>query len=79
MTPEQFWRLHPVEFDGPAQAGVGHHAAHQGGGLLADLRRPRLHRPDLHRRPELAATAAQVTLIGAGIGTIVLSHMALEH
>jgi len=35
--------------------------------------------PDLHRRPELAATAAQVALIGAGIGTIVLSHAALEH
>jgi zinc and cadmium transporter len=35
--------------------------------------------PDLHRRPEPAATLAQVLLIGAGIGTIVLSHVALEH
>ncbi len=34
--------------------------------------------PDLHRRPEPAATAAQVLLIGAGIGTIMLSHLALE-
>ena len=35
--------------------------------------------PDLHRRPEPAATAAQVALIGAGILTIVVSHLALEH
>jgi hypothetical protein len=33
----------------------------------------------LHRRTEPAATAAQVTLIGAGIGTIVLSHWLLGH
>ena len=35
--------------------------------------------PDLHRRPEPTATAAQVLLIGAGIGTIVLSHWLLGH
>ena len=34
--------------------------------------------PDLHRRPEPAATVSQVLLIGAGIATIMLSHLALE-
>lgn len=35
--------------------------------------------PDLHRRPEPAATLAQVALISAGIGTILASHWLLGH
>jgi zinc and cadmium transporter len=34
--------------------------------------------PGLHKRPELAATVQQVLLIGAGIGTIVLTHHLVE-
>lgn len=35
--------------------------------------------PGLHRRPELRHSVAQVTLIGAGIGTIWLAHFLFEH
>jgi zinc and cadmium transporter len=34
--------------------------------------------PGLHKRPELTATVQQVLLIGAGIGTIVLTHHLVE-
>lgn len=34
--------------------------------------------PGLHKRPELAATAQQVLLIGAGIGAILLTHYVVE-
>jgi len=34
--------------------------------------------PGLHKRPELGATVQQVLLIGAGIGTIVLTHHVVE-
>ena len=35
--------------------------------------------PGLHRRPEPAATAAQLALIGAGLGVIGLAHAVLSH
>lgn len=34
--------------------------------------------PGLHKRPELTATVQQVLLIGAGIGTIILTHHLVE-
>ena len=35
--------------------------------------------PSLHRRPEPVETARQALLIGLGLGTIAIAHVALEH